>query len=112
MPAWPLTSATRRERAVWNRLWKKPQAIVWEEEGQQDVVAIYVRRFCEAEERMSATNLSTLVRQMADSLGLTTPGMRANRWIIVQPEEKDSKAAPRRRSSSKAKLTVVSDGGG
>jgi hypothetical protein len=92
---------------VWNRLWKKPQAVVWEEEGQQDVVAIYVRRFCEAEVRMSPTNLSTLVRQMADSLGLTTPGLRANRWTIVTEEQQ--KAPARTSSSSRAKLTVVKD---
>jgi len=106
-PAWPLTTATKRERAVWNRLWKKPQAVVWEEEGQQDVVAIYVRRFCEAEVRGSPTNLSTLVRQMADSLGLTTPGLRANRWTIVTEEQQ--KAPARTSSSSRAKLTVVKD---
>lgn len=108
VPAWTLTTATKRERTVWNRLWKKPQAIIWEEEGQQDVVALYVRRFVEAEQRGSPTNLSTLVRQMADSLGLTTPGLRANRWTIVSEVEPE-KATPRR-SSSKARLQVVKGG--
>lgn len=107
VPAWPLTTATRRERTVWNRLWKKPQAVVWEAEGSQDIVALYVRRFVEAEQRGSPTNLSTLVRQMADSLGLTTPGLRANRWTIVAEEEKSD--VREQRVSSKSRLKVVPD---
>lgn len=107
MPAWPLTPATKRERTVWARLWKKPQAVVWEAEGQHDVVAIYVRRFCEAEVRMSPTNLSTLVRQMADALGLTTPGLRANRWTIVDEDDAEAPARRPKSSGSRAKLTVV-----
>lgn len=106
-PEWPLSDASGRELVVWGRLWSKPQAVMWDAEGQHDVVALYVRRFCEAEERGSATNLSTLVRQMADSLGLTTPGRRANRWMIAAEDRPAEK--PRRTSSSKAKLKVVGE---
>ena len=110
-PAWPLTKATARERTVWNRLWKKPQAVQWESDGLHEVVALYVRRFVEAEERGSPTNLSTLVRQLADSLGLTTPGLRANRWTIVA-EEEPKRPARSSRSSSRARLAVVRDAEG
>lgn len=89
---------------------------MWERFSQQHEVGLYVRRFCEAEELESKVNLSTLVRQMADSLGLTTPGMRANRWRILREEDAAVRPAVRGRaasgsqgrSSSRSRLTVVS----
>lgn len=87
---------------------------MWERYGQEFEVALYVRRFSEAEELEARVNLSTLVRQMADSLGLTTPGMRANRWRInrdddtpAQPSTGGGTPAAPARTSSKARLTVV-----
>jgi len=96
-PAWPLAEQTIRESELWADLWRKPQALMWERYGQEYEVALYVRRFSEAESLDSRVNLSTLVRQMADSLGLTTPGMRANRWRIASDE-----VAERRESSASA----------
>lgn len=81
-PKWPLTGQTERETELWERLWRMPQAVMWERYGQDIEVALYVRRLAEAEEPEAAVTLNTLVRQMADSLGLTTPGMRAARWRI------------------------------
>jgi len=44
VPAWPLpTPASAAERALWSKLWKTPQAIVWEEQGVERAVARYVR---------------------------------------------------------------------
>jgi hypothetical protein len=88
-PDWPLTVQAEREEDLWEDLWAKPQALVWERYGQEVEVALYVRRLVEAEERGAAAVLTTLVRQMADSLGLTTPGMRANRWRIDRGSEQD-----------------------
>lgn len=115
-PVWPLTDQTERETELWTAMWVKPQALMWERYGQQLEVALYVRRLVEAEERGSFVNLSTLVRQMADSLGLTTPGMRANRWRITAEEAAPAKPAGRGRQapaarSSRSRLKVVpSDG--
>src|SRR5690349_11466235 len=67
-PDWPLSEQMIREAELWKQLWEKPQALMWERYGQELEVALYVRRFCEAEEIESKVNLSTLVRQMADSL--------------------------------------------
>lgn len=86
IPTWPLTSPVPREVELWERLWAMPQALMWERFGQELEVALYVRRFAEAERPKSPIILGTLVRQMADSLGLTTPGLRANRWRIAQDE--------------------------
>lgn len=45
VPAWPLaTRASTAERALWTKLWKLPQAIIWEEQGVERAVARYVRQ--------------------------------------------------------------------
>ena len=85
---------------------------MWERFGQELEVALYVRRFTEAELMDSRVNLSTLVRQMADSLGLTTPGMWANRWRITAEEPAPVKPTGRGRAtaapkSSRSRLKVV-----
>ncbi|TXS39272.1 hypothetical protein [Streptomyces sp. OR43] len=117
-PDWPLTAQAEREEDLWEDLWAKPQALVWERYGQEVEVALYVRRLVEAEERGAAAVLTTLVRQMADSLGLTTPGMRANRWRIDRGSEQDeTPAAPGAvpdisPTSARARLRAVSGGSG
>ena len=120
MPQWPLSTATKRERTVWNRLWRKPQALLWEKNGQHDLVALYVRRFIEAEERGASTSLSTLVRQMADALLLTIPAMRSQRVRIADDEvsaARAAKAEPKRARESDAgdsvrdRLKAVQGGG-
>jgi hypothetical protein len=115
MPEWPLPEQTIREADLWDALWRKPQAIMWERYGQEFEVALYVRRFSEAELMDSRVNLSTLIRQMADSLGLTTPGMRANRWRVDRAEEsaqpaKGAAAAQLAPKSARARLRAVPDG--
>lgn len=113
-PEWPLTEQSPREAELWGQLWEKPQALMWERYGQELEVALYVRRLTEAELMDSRVNLSTLVRQMGDSLGLTTPGMRANRWRIAAD---DGRAGPETRRqaarpSSRSRLKVVQGDGG
>lgn len=81
-PDWPLTSATARELDVWARLWATPQATQWERLAQEVQVAIYVRRLVEVEKPGAAAALGSLVVRLADGLGLTIPGLRANRWQL------------------------------
>lgn len=101
------------ELALWAELWAMPQALVWQRQSQQWEVALYCRRMIEAQERDSAVNLSTLVRQMADSLGLTTPGLRSNRWTIEADPASTSEASQPAPARSKARdrLKVVPGGG-
>ena len=113
-PEWPLTEPSLREAELWGQLWRKPQALMWERYGQELEAALYVRRLTEAELMDSRVNLSTLVRQMGDSLGLTTPGMRANRWRITSEEPAQTAGAERRTTraaSSRSRLKVVSGDG-
>ncbi|MFE7315652.1 hypothetical protein ACFU7T_21610 [Streptomyces sp. NPDC057555] len=110
-PAWPLTEPSGRELQLWDVLWKRPQAVMWERLGLELEVAMYARRFAEAEQPESRVNLSTLVRQLSDSLGLTVPGMRANRWRIeAGAEEAPASPRPPARASARSRLKVVADG--
>ena len=84
---------------------------MWERQRQELEVATYVRRFVEATARGSAVNAGTLVRQMSDSLGLTTPGLRTNRWKIVEDAAPVAGRKFESAGSARAMLSVV-DGGG
>ena len=92
-PEWPLSAPTAREKHWWDYLWKLPQAAQWEKTGQVLEVAIYARRLTEAEKRGATVALGTLVRQLADALGLTIPGMRTHRWKIAGDEVGTKRAA-------------------
>lgn len=110
-PEWPLTVLSVREAELWARLWAMPQALMWERYGQVIEVALYVRNLARVELSDSKVNLGTLVRQQSDSLGLTTPGLRANRWRIEAGAEPEAnRPAPSRRSSSRSRLKVVASG--
>lgn len=82
-PAFPLPRATVREKAIWADEWKRPQAIIWEANGQEIEVALYVRTVREAERPKTATALRTLLVRMQEHLGLSQPGLARNRWLIV-----------------------------
>lgn len=112
-PEWPFEEQSVRETVLWERLWRMPQGLMWERYGQGLEVALYVRRLAEAEKPDSAVVLSTLVRQMADSLGLTTPGLRGNRWRIAadEPARPTATRKPAARSSARSRLKVVSGDG-
>jgi hypothetical protein len=82
LPEWPLTKATQREIALWAREWKRPQAVMWERNGQEVEVALYVRSLRMAEMPKAPTNARTLVKQQQEALGLSLPGLARNRWRI------------------------------
>ena len=110
-PAWPLPEPDDRERELWAELWAKPQGVAWEHLGLHHEAALYVRRFVEAEQHNAPAALSTLVRQMADSLGITSPGMRANRWRIGDPATAETSKPTTRRPSARDRFRVVPDDG-
>jgi hypothetical protein len=105
-PAWPLSKASAREREIWQRVWKLPQAVAWEQLLLHDQVALYCRRLAVAEKPMATAAEATLARQLQDALGLSAPGLRSMRWRIDEPvaEEKPVPQA----SSSRDRLTVIS----
>lgn len=109
-PDWPLPDRLHGELELWTREWKRPQAVMWERNGQELEVALFVRSIVIAEgPKATAADRNVVQRKMSD-LGLTVPGLRANRWRIV-----DSAAKPAAPSKTKAKrsardrLKVVKD---
>jgi hypothetical protein len=116
-PSWPLSEATARELELWEAEWRRPQAIMWERNGQAIEVAMFVRAVVDAESPRAAVSARTLVRQQMDSLGLSVPGLRSNRWKIVdEAAVSPSSVTPAARGGSKgsarARLQVVEDPGG
>lgn len=112
-PEWPLEGQSEREGELWDRLWRMPQALMWDRYSQELEVALYVRRLVEAEQPEAKVTVGTLVRQMADSLGLTTPGMRANRWRIDSAGQqaaepvKSSSVTAKARPGARSRFKVV-----
>lgn len=110
-PEWPLAGLDTREWELWRKLWLMPQALMWERYGQDLEVALYVRQLVRFEQPRSSVILGTLVRQMADSLGLTTPGLRANRWKIMRDEVSERRVArPQPGQSSRDRLKALRGG--
>jgi hypothetical protein len=94
-PPWPLTRATTRERTLWAVEWARPQAIMWERNGQAVEVAVYVRTLAMAERRNAPTPMRTLLRQQMDSLGISLPAMLRLRWLIdAEPTVRAVPSAP------------------
>jgi len=108
-PEWPLLGHSEREALIWAELWAKPQALMWERNDQRYEVALYVRNLTLVELPGSPVNSGTLLRQQADSLGLTVPGLHSNRWRIVGDDAPIAAAGPRTsvRKSSRGRLKVV-----
>lgn len=108
-PEWPLADPSARELELWEYVWGKPEAIMWEANGGQEVeVAMYVRTLADAESHRATAASRTLVVRMMDSLGISEPGRQRNRWMIVgeEPAKKKRKSG----SSARDRLKVVEGG--
>lgn len=81
-PAWPLTAASKRELEHWQREWARPQALMWEKNGQEVEVALYVRSLAAAEKPKAPVVARLLVKQQQEILGISQPGLRRLRWLI------------------------------
>lgn len=117
-PVWPLTEPSVREFDLWVDLWGRPQAVAWEQLGQELEVALFVRTLAEVEAPGASTERRKALRGYLDSLGLSVAGMLRNRWRVAaaeaEPEPVRSGAGGEqsRRSSARDRLRVVSDGEG
>lgn len=112
VPVWPLSDPSSREIELWRRMWRRPQAIIWERNGQEDEVAMYVRSLVAAELPNAVVAARTLVRQQQEALGLSMPGLLRLRWRIEEPETAPTADAPnsQRQASSRDRFKIV-DGG-
>lgn len=105
VPRWPLAAPSDRELALWDSEWRRPQAVMWERQGQELEVGLFVRTFVRAEAADASAALVTLVRQGMEALGLSVPGMLRNRWRISEVEP--GRPAVQRQPSSRDRLRVV-----
>lgn len=75
---------------------------------------MYCRGLAVAERTKATVASRTFVRQQADALGMTVPGLRANRWVIDIEESPEEQHRPRTRTERlgvKERLEVISGGG-
>lgn len=106
-PDWPLPDQVLREAEMWEKEWRRPQAVMWEKNGQELEVALFVRAVVVSDgPKASAADRNAVQRKMSD-LGLTVPGLRANRWRIVDGSQESKSAVPKSRPSAKERLRVV-----
>jgi len=117
VPAWPLTRGTKRELGLWAGLWLTPQAIMWESNGQELEVGLYVRAIRIAEHPKAKVGDRNLIPRLQEALGLSQPGLARNRWMIVEdaalaPEDAGEGAArPIPISDARDRLRKISDAG-
>jgi len=113
-PEWPLTEATPRELVLWERWWRKPEAVLWDADGSIDYVALTVRMFAEAEvTKASAENRKTVRMMMADLYLTRDAKDRAKiRVAVDEVEAKRTEKQTRqpKRSSARDRMKVVSGG--
>jgi hypothetical protein len=110
-PEWPLTPQSDREVELWDKLWTRSQAVMWERLDQGIEVAMFVRKLAEAEQPKASVELQKVVRQYLDSLGLSVQGMLRNRWRLSEGAGPTTATSPARkvpaRKSSRSRLKVV-----
>lgn len=113
-PDWPLTEATPRELVLWERWWRKPEALLWEADGSVDYVALTVRMFAEAEvTKASAENRKTVRMMMADLYLTRDAKDKAHiRVAVDEVAEKRERRDPEPASSARDRMKVVSGGDG
>ena len=128
-PEWPdeVAEPNDEELLMWRRVWTLPQALVWEADHAEDMVAFYVRTYLEAMQPRAGAQARTFVGQMSEKLLLTPGSLSQQRYVIEGSDEaraidaanKDHSAAaanparrgPGRPKSAKNRFTVVGDPG-
>lgn len=119
-PCWPLTDQSEREAVLWVTEWARPQALKWEQNGQEVEVAMYVRTLVAAELVDSTAAMRVLVLRQQEHLGLTIAGLARNKWRIgeiqavpvpVKAAAAKQKARKDAKSSVRERLKVLEGGG-
>lgn len=90
IPAWPLPKRPNREVALWKKMWRYPQAVVWAEEPWRWLmIAHYVHWAVKSEQPDASPSTMTQAMRLADAIGLTPAGMRENGWEVRAKTEKE-----------------------
>lgn len=126
-PDWPLTKTAtvvygKGEDAIsedihhleirhWERLWRKGQSLMWEIDGQEVQVALYVRALTRAEVTMDITSSGMLaeIRRQEEGLGLNTAGLARNKWRFERFKDHTVEAAEHAEDAGQRKADNVVD---
>lgn len=107
-----------REVELWKQAWTYPQACAWAlEPWRWNAVAMWVRTqvVCESSDATAADKGA--IHRFADQIGMTPAGLKENGWAIARDEveakrEEHSPASAKPQASARARVKVVSGGGG
>ena len=106
VPVWPFPKGSTRERAVWAKLWRRPQAAAWVLLAVwPGDVALFVRLSVLAED--GDLKAASEARQWNDRLGLNPDAMLRKRWKISTDEIAPKRTAPKS-TGSRGRLKAVS----
>jgi hypothetical protein len=95
VPAWPLPTATPREKALWKVLWRTPQAAMWNaERWRVYAVGQYTRWAVRAEDLEASASTLAQVHRLADQIGMTPAGLKENGWRLAVDELGAIRAEP------------------
>ena len=104
-PEWPLTDSLEiklgsgpeavveecheREIELWGKVWQKGQAVMWQIDGLEWQVAMFIRIMVTVETKVgySAAGVLGELRQREEALGMTPPAMLRNKWRFAAAEE-------------------------
>src|SRR5574341_1319634 len=82
VPEWPLGRCTKAVGAVWEKLWRKPQAAAWVDLGYEFTVARLAQLMVQAMKPGVLPAILSEVRQIEDRLGLNPAAMQRLRWEV------------------------------
>lgn len=90
VPDWPTEfgEPNMNELALWQRLWRSPQALVWHANGVTDMVVVYIRALLQAAKPNANSGMLTSFRQHAEAL-LLTPTMLAREGFYIEGDAYD-----------------------
>lgn len=86
IPVFPLADAEPDELALWEVLWRKPQAFMWAKLGLEFEVAGYVRSFITAMGPKGNSGWMTAALRTSAEIGLSLPGMHSQGWKFSEDE--------------------------
>jgi hypothetical protein len=95
IPEWPaeFDEPSMNEMAMWQRLWRAPQALVWHANNILDIVVVYVRASLQAAQAHAGPGILASYRQYSDAL-LLTPAALAREGFYIEGDEYDKAMNP------------------
>lgn len=115
VPEFPLPSPSDRELAVWESLWRTPQACAWSmpsEAWRARSVALYTRTVVRCEDPEASAAMLGQLHRFADQIGMTTAGLAEMGWKVAEDQvsQRAAKRPVEPRKSSRDRLSVVNGG--